>query len=91
VRVVTKTIGILLALGFSLAMFASAVIPGTGERGREPECQQNCLANHTKAMEKLAGELTKTGRMLAYQDLVEVEVSSYSACITNCRVIVPVK
>ena len=87
----TKTLSILLALGFFLVLLASPAIPATAERGQEPQCQEQCLANHIKAMQKLSDELAKTGKVMAYQDLVGLEVSNYSARITNCRVITPVK
>ena len=87
----TKRLGILLVLGFSLGLFALPGIPPAAERGQEPQCQVQCLANHIKAMQKLSDELAKTGKMMTYQDLVGLEVSNYSVCIMNCRIITPVK
>jgi hypothetical protein len=87
----TKTLTILLTIGFSFLMFASSVVVATAERGQDPECQKQCLANHVTAMQKLFDELAKTGKILTYQDMVELEVSSYSTCIKNCRIITPVK
>jgi hypothetical protein len=86
-----KMICILLVFGFSLAMFASAVIPDATERGQEPQCQGQCLANHIRVMRRLSDELARTGKVFVYQDLVEQEVSAYCTCSTNCRKIIPVK
>jgi hypothetical protein len=82
---------IFLAFGLSLALFASAIISDATERGQEPRCQEQCLANHTKAMRRLSDELARTGKLFIYQDSVEQEVSTYCTCTTNCRKIIPVK
>jgi hypothetical protein len=86
-----KTAGILLTSGIWLAMFTPPGVAATTERGQEPQCQEQCLANHVIAMQKLSDELAKTGKILTYQDLVDLEVSNYSTCIKNCRIITPVK
>jgi hypothetical protein len=86
-----KTFSILLTLGFSLIVSTPAGTAAPAERGQAPQCQEQCVANHVKAMQKLSAELVKTRKILAYQDLVEVEVSNYSECITNCRLIYPIK
>ena len=86
-----KPFSILLALGFSLVVSVPAGAAGPADRGQAPQCQEQCLVKHAKAMRKLSDELVKTGKVLTYQDLVEFEVSNYADCITNCRSIYPVK
>ena len=88
---VIKMLNIFVILVSSLVMLGWAGTASTGERGQAPQCQQHCLANHVKAMQKLSDDLAKSGKILIYQDLVETEISNYSSCITNCRVILPVK
>ena len=86
-----KTFCILSALGLFLAVSAPSVIAAAAGRGHNPQCQEQCLAKHIRAMQKLSDDLARTGTTLTYQDLVDHEVSDYLDCVTNCRIINPVK
>lgn len=86
-----KMIGFFLALMWGVIFLAPCFVSTAQERGQAPQCQEHCLATHIKTMRRLSEELAKTGNILTYQDQVEVEISSYSACLTNCRLALPVK
>jgi hypothetical protein len=55
------------------------------KRGKEPQCQEECLATHSAKMKLLSLEYTNTGDKMKYQDAVEDEASRYFRCLTNCR------
>jgi hypothetical protein len=62
-----------------------------GKRGDEPQCQKECLKEHSEKMERLNKEFLKKREKLTYQDRVEEELQSYARCLTNCREVLPVK
>jgi hypothetical protein len=88
---VPKIIGFFLALMLGVIFLAPCFVPAAQERGQAPQCQEHCLAAHIKTMQRLSEEFAKTGNILTYQDQVEREISRYSACLTNCRMVLPVK
>ena len=61
------------------------------QRGQFPGCQQECLRQHVKQMDKFEEQYTKTHNKVVFQDEVEKTVSEYSSCIENCREPYPVK
>lgn len=87
----TKMIGFFLVLMLGVTFLAPCFVPAADQRGQAPQCQEYCLATHIKTMQRLSEELAKTNDILTYQDQVEREISSYSACLTNCRLVLPVK
>ena len=89
--IMAKMIGLFMALMLGLIFVMPSSVPAAEERGQEPQCQEHCLATHIKTMRKLSEELAKTGEMATYQDQVELEISKYSACVTNCQFLLPVK
>jgi hypothetical protein len=89
-NVVKKALFIVLLIDWFIFPAPLLILAAT-ERGQEPGCEEHCLANHSEVMQKLSEELAKTGNTLAYHEQVEREVSRYSACVTNCRLPVPVK
>jgi hypothetical protein len=88
---VPKMIGLFLAIMLGVLFLVPCFVFAAGERGQAPQCQEHCLANHITMMQRLSEELAKTSDILTYQDQVEREISSYSACLTNCRLVLPVK
>jgi hypothetical protein len=88
---VSKMIGLFLALILGVIFVAPCFVSAAEERGQAPQCQEHCLATHIKTMRKLSEELAKTGNIVTYQDQVEREISGYAACLTNCRLLLPVK
>ena len=86
-----KMIGFFLALALGVLFLAPCFVPAADQRGHAPQCQEHCLAAHIQTMQRLSEELAKTGNILTYQEQVELEISKYSACLTNCRMALPVK
>jgi hypothetical protein len=76
---------------FSVSTSAYSETQGRGKRGDEPQCQKECLQEHSEKMAILGKVLSKTGDRLAYQDQVEEEEHRYARCLTNCRAIIPIK
>jgi hypothetical protein len=88
---VPKIIRLFLVLMLGVTFLAPCFVRAADQRGQAPQCQEYCLAAHIKTMQRLSEELAKTKDILTYQDQVEREISSYSACLTNCRLVLPVK
>jgi hypothetical protein len=61
------------------------------KRGDAPQCQNECLKEHSEKMAMLDKGLTKTGNKFTYQDQVAQEENRYALCLTNCREVVPIK
>jgi hypothetical protein len=61
------------------------------KRGDAPQCQKECLKEHSEKMAILGEGLSKTRNKFAYQDQVEEEENHYARCLTNCREIIPIK
>jgi hypothetical protein len=85
-----KLVFIVLLSLFSILVMVSSSI-ATAKRGEEPQCQEECLAAHSKRMKLLSEEYLKTGDKLKYQDAVEDDASRYFRCLTNCRELMPLK
>ena len=91
--------GIRLRKGFAMfavfllfsALLWPAVVLSKTLRGDDPQCQEECLREHSQKMGKLSEEYAKTGNKMKYQDEVDREVLNYSRCVTNCREVLPVK
>ncbi|MBA4389795.1 MAG: hypothetical protein C0399_02525 [Syntrophus sp. (in: bacteria)] len=62
-----------------------------GKRGDEPQCQKECLKEHSEKMAILNKVFSKTGDRFTYQDKVEQEEHRYARCLTNCREVISVK
>lgn len=60
-------------------------------RGQFPECQEECLKQHTEEMHRVAEKYKKTNESLQYQDDVQNLGLQYEACLDNCRQLYPVK
>jgi hypothetical protein len=83
---------LLWVLLLSVAVFLPArVLAADAKRGHEPRCQEECLKEHADKMKLLSEEYTKIRNRMGYQDQVEIELQSYSHCLTNCRELLPIK
>ena len=86
--------GTLIGLFVTFLCSASTAHSETQNRGKlgdEPQCQKECLKEHSEKMAILNKGLSKTGERFTYQDQVEQEEHRYALCLTNCRAIIPVK
>jgi hypothetical protein len=89
--VVKRAVAVFLFIGLWLIFHGVHPVMAAIERGQEPGCEDHCLAEHVKVMEKLSDELAKTRNLFAYHQKVDSEMSRYSVCITNCRFPVSIK
>jgi hypothetical protein len=84
---------LLLTIGL-LSLFATLVIStvnGAAKRGDAPRCQEECLADHQRQLEKLIKDLEEKRNKFEFQDYLEDAVKSYGHCVENCREPQPVK
>jgi len=80
---------VLLALGLLIwPVFSS---DGRGSRGDVPACQNACLSDHTKAIDKMIARYEVTRDKLEFQDQIGQAVVRYRECTDNCRIVYPVK
>ncbi len=85
---------ILISLVVASLCFSSMAYSETEnkeKRGDAPQCQNECLKQHSKEMTMLDESLSRTGKKFLYQDQVEQEQNRYARCLTNCREVVPMK
>jgi hypothetical protein len=61
------------------------------QRGSFPECQRTCLSVHNGKVEALVEKYRLEEDKMAFQDGVENVLREYTACINNCRMLIPVK
>jgi hypothetical protein len=78
---------ILFFTGFSLV----PIVSYAAKRGDFPLCQQECLYTHRQHMERLFERGKHTLNGIPFQEQVDKEVADYSACVTDCRELMPVK
>jgi hypothetical protein len=85
--------GMIALLAFVLCSFyfVLSAVPAKTKRGDAPHCQEECLTHHADKMRQLSQEYLNIGNKMEYQDRVEEEVLNYSRCLTECRVVLPVK
>ncbi len=83
-------IGLVLVF-FSVSTIGHSETQNRGRRGDEPQCQKECLKEHSEKMATLDKVFSKTGDRFTYQDHVEQEEHRYGRCLTNCREVIPVK
>ena len=74
-----------------LIVFVTATGHAAPKRGDTPHCQETCLAEHQRQLEKLTRELDDKLNKLEFQNCVEDAVKEYTRCIENCRAVYPVK
>jgi hypothetical protein len=81
---------VIAVLGLSLS-----VLPVIGyaaaKRGDAPQCQTECLAQHTSTVKKLTNDYVKTQNKGDFQEHMDKAVEEYRACIENCKELMPVK
>jgi hypothetical protein len=87
----TRTIIGLVMASLCFTSMACSQTEDKGKRGDEPQCQKECLKEHSEKMATLEKGLSKTGNKFVYQDQVEQEENRYARCLTNCREVVPIK
>ena len=80
---------VLLGLGLLISSVLSS--DGRASRGDVPACQNACLSDHTKAIDKIIARYEITSDKLEFQDQVEQAVARYRACSDNCRILYPIK
>ncbi len=73
------------------AVFLPCDLIAQTRRGEEPQCQEECLNQHTEKMSLLSDAYSRTRNKKEYQDQVEHELQNYSRCLANCRELIPVK
>jgi hypothetical protein len=89
--VTTNTLGLAAGLLCLLTVLATATGHAAPKRGDTPHCQETCLADHQRQMEKLTRDLDGKLNRLEFQNCVEDAVKEYTRCIENCREPHPVK
>jgi hypothetical protein len=62
-----------------------------GNRGRAPECQEECLTKHTEKMHEAVRKYKETGNRLDYQTNIKRLLNEYGSCLDNCHDPYPVK
>lgn len=87
------TRSLLLTMGL-LGLFTT-FLTSTGEcaarRGDFPHCQEECLAEHQRYLQKLIKDFEEKRNRVEFQDCAEDAVNEYRRCIENCREPHPVK
>jgi hypothetical protein len=91
--IVRGAAGIVVLSALLLCFFhaSPSAAPGTTKVSDTPQCQEVCLRNHSERMKQLAEGYSKSLNRMDFQDKVEEEVRNYSRCLTECRVLLPVK
>jgi hypothetical protein len=87
----TGTLIVFFITSLCISSIAYSETQSRGKRGDEPQCQKECLKEHSEKMATLNKTLSITGNKLVYQDQVEQAEQLYARCLTNCREIIPVK
>jgi hypothetical protein len=84
---------LLLTTGLLCLFTALATSTGHGaaKRGDAPHCQEACLVEHQRHLEKLTRDLEEKRNKFEFQDSVEDAVKEYNRCIEYCREPQPVK
>jgi hypothetical protein len=78
---------VLFFAGFS----SLPIVSYATKRGDFPRCQEECLHKHRQHMERLIEDGRHTRNGLQFQEQVDREVAEYSACLNDCRELMPVK
>jgi hypothetical protein len=89
--IVKKSLIVLLAFAICTTLVWAAGSSDSAKRGDYPACQRWCLDRLEKRMADYFEEYKRTGDKLAYEERVERARLDYDDCITNCKVLIPVK
>ena len=84
---------LLLTVGL-LSLFATLVtstVNGAARRGDAPHCQEECLAEHHRQLEKLIKDFEEKRNKHDFQTYVDDAVKKYGHCVENCKEPQPVK
>lgn len=72
-------------------VFSALTVFGAARRGDAPRCQEECLAEHTRQIQKLIKDLGEKKNRFEFQDAVDDAVRKYEHCVENCKEPQPVK
>jgi hypothetical protein len=87
-RALIALTGIILFLTGSSSL---SIVSYAAKRGDFPRCQEECFCRHRQHMEKLFEHGKHTQNGIQFQEQVDQEVAEYSACLNDCRELMPVK
>jgi hypothetical protein len=87
----TRTLIGFVVASLCFSSMAYSETENNGKRGDAPQCQKECLKEHSEKMAMLDKGLSKTGKKFAYQDQVAQEENRYARCLENCREVISIK